>query len=113
MPLTTNYNFGEILLLKFPYSEGTGETKRPVVVLAQTDVKDVVIAKVTSMEQRGAYDIAIDDWKNVGLLFPSVIRIDKLATLSKQRVLKKLGSLDNSYKSKIISKIKQLFKIKD
>ena len=35
----TNYNFGEILLLKFPYSEGREETKRPVVVLAQTDVK--------------------------------------------------------------------------
>ena len=109
----TNYNFGEILLLKFPYSEGVGETKRPVVVLAQTDVKDVVIAKVTSMGQRGKYDIAIDDWKNVGLLFSSVIRIDKLATLSKHRVIKKLGSLDNSYKFKIISKIKQLFKIKD
>ena len=109
----TNYNFGEILLLKFPYSEGVGETKRPVVVLAQTDVKDVVIAKVTSIGQRGKYDIAIDDWKNVGLLFSSVIRIDKLATLSKHRVIKKLGSLDNSYKFKIISKIKQLFKIKD
>ncbi len=43
----TKYNIGEILLLKFPYSEGTGNTKRPVVVLAQTDVKDIVAAKVT------------------------------------------------------------------
>ena len=109
----TNYNFGEILLLKFPYSDGKGEAKRPVVVLAQTDAKDIVAAKVTSMEQRGRYDIAIDDWRNVGLLYPSVVRIDKLATLSKQGVTRKLGVLDDSYKPIIISKIKQLFKIKN
>ncbi|MGR3319686.1 MAG: type II toxin-antitoxin system PemK/MazF family toxin [Candidatus Anammoxibacter sp.] len=108
----TNYNLGEILLLKFPYSEGIGETKRPVVVLAQADVKDIVVAKVTSMEQRSKYDIAIDNWKNVGLLFSSVIRIDKIATLSKHRVIRKLGTLDSSCQSKITSKIKQLFKIK-
>ncbi|MGR3177261.1 MAG: type II toxin-antitoxin system PemK/MazF family toxin [Candidatus Anammoxibacter sp.] len=108
----TSYNPGDILLLKFPYSEGIGETKRPVVVLAQTDVKDIVVAKVTSMEQRSKYDVAIDGWENAGLLFPSVIRIDKLATLSKHRVIKKLGTLESSCQSKIISKIKQLFKIK-
>ncbi|MCR4313177.1 MAG: type II toxin-antitoxin system PemK/MazF family toxin [Candidatus Roizmanbacteria bacterium] len=109
----TNYDFGDILLLKFPYSEGKGETKRPVVVLAQTDVKDIVVAKVTSMEQRGEYDIAIDDWEHVGLLYPSIVRIDKLATLSKERMEKRLGALDDSYKPKIINKIKQLFKIEN
>ena len=104
-------NLGEILVLKFPYSEGIGETKRPVVVLAQTEVKDIVVAKITSTEQRSKYDIAVDNWENTGLLFPSVIRIDKLATLSKRRVIRKLGTLDSLCQSKIISKIKQLFKI--
>ncbi len=108
----TSYNIGEILLLNFPHSEGTGKTKRPVVVLAQTDVKDIVVEKVTSMEQRSGYDIVIDDLDKAGLLFPSVIRIDKLATLSKSRVIKKLGTLSGPYKAKIKSKIKQLFKIK-
>ena len=106
----TDYNFGEILL-KFPYSEGVGESKRPVVVLAQTDVKDIVVSKVTSADQRGKYDIVIDDWQKVGLLFPSVIRLDKLATLSKSRIIKKLGTLGSSYNSTIKTKIKQLFDI--
>ena len=107
----TDYNFGEILLLKFPYSEGTGASKRPVVVLAQTEVKDIVVSKVTSTEQRSKYDIVIDDWKKVGLLFPSVIRVDKLATFSKFRVIKKIGTLSSSYNSIIKDKIKQLFNI--
>lgn len=108
----TNYSFGDILLLKFPYSEGAGESKRPVVVLAQTDANDIVVSKVTCTEQRDKYDIAINDWEKVGLLFPSVIRVDKLATLSKFRVIKKIGTLNTSYVSIIKTKIKQLFQIK-
>ncbi len=107
----TNYNFGEILLLKFPYAEGVGESKRPIVVLAQTDLKDIIVSKVTSAEQRSKYDIAIEDWQKAGLLFPSVIRIDKLATLSKSRVIKKIGELNSSYHPTIKSAIKQLFNL--
>ncbi len=44
------YKFGEILLIRFPHSDGTMETKRPTVVLAQTDMEDVVVAKVTSSD---------------------------------------------------------------
>ncbi|GMT49769.1 MAG: hypothetical protein IEMM0008_1308 [bacterium] len=106
-----HYNFGEILLLTFPYSEGTGDSKRPVLVLAQTDEKDIVLSKITSTGQRTLYDIVITDWKEAGLLFPSVIRVDKLATLSKLRVIKKLGDLGSNYHSVIKDRIKQLFSV--
>jgi len=106
-----DYNFGEILLLKFPYTEGVGEAKRPVVVLAQTDVKDIVVAKVTSAEPRGRYDVVIDDWQKAGLLFPSVVRVDKLATLAKSRVVKRLGILDAPCHALVKTKIRQLFNI--
>lgn len=107
----TNYEFGEIFLLKFPYSEGLREAKRPAILLAETDKEDIVVSKVTSTDKRGKYDIVINNWKSVGLLYPSVIRIDKLATLSKSRIYRKLGKLDNSYSTLIKNKIKQLFKI--
>ena len=107
-----DYNLGEILLLRFPYSEGNKEAKRPIVLLAETDKKDIVVSKITSVSQRSEYDVAVEDWKKAGLLFPSVIRVDKLATLSKHRVVKKLGILNKSYHSLIKDKIKQLFNIK-
>lgn len=107
----TDYKFGEILLLRFPYSEGNVESKRPVILLVETDIEDIIVSKVTSSKKRGKYDIVINNWEKIGLLFPSVIRIDKLATLSKSRVVKKLGILDNSYYLPIKNKIKQLFKI--
>lgn len=107
-----DYDFGEILLLKFQHSEGIKETKRPAVVLAQTYVEDIIVSKITSSDQRSNYDIIIDDWQKVGLLFPTAIRVDKLATLSKSRVVKKLGTLGKSYNSTIRMKIKQLFGIR-
>lgn len=107
----TGFSFGEILLLKFPYSEGTGESKRPVLVLAQTDSQDIVVSKITSNKPRGSFDIKINDWKKVGLLFPSAIRVDKLATLSKGRVIKRLGTINITFNSKIKEKIKKVFKI--
>ena len=48
----TDYNFGEVLLLRFPYSDGNKEAKRPVVLLAKTDMKDIVVSKVTSVTKR-------------------------------------------------------------
>ncbi|MBU0567112.1 type II toxin-antitoxin system PemK/MazF family toxin [bacterium] len=107
----TNYNFGNILLLEFPYAEGHGISKRPVLVLADIDKKDIVVAKITGVQERGHFDIPINNWKEVGLLFPSVIRTDKLATLSKSRIIRKFGTLDISYHSKIRAKLKSLFGI--
>jgi len=107
----TDYSFGEILLLRFPYSEGVGEARRPAVVLAQTDIEDIVVSKVTSVEQRGKYDIVIEDWQRAGLILPSVVRIDKLATLSKSRVIRRLGQLHNSYHPMLKANLKELFNI--
>ncbi len=106
-----NYNSGDIILLRFPHSEGTEESRRPALILAQTDDLDIIVAKITSSEKRSDYDIVINDWKETGLLFPSVIRMDKIATLSRSRVLKKLGRLNLVYESMIKDKIKQLFSI--
>ena len=42
-----------------------------------------------------SFDVIINDWQNANLLAPSVIRCHKIATLEKNLVIKKLGSLNN------------------
>lgn len=106
-----SYKFGDILVLEFPHSEGNKVSKRPVLILADTDDKDIVVAKITSSLERTSFDIPVNDWKAAGLLLPSVIRIDKIATLSKSRISRKLGALDISYHSPIKNKLKKLFGI--
>ena len=109
---TTPYNFGDILLLKaFPYSNLDGVKKRPAVLLADTGDQDIILAQITSQPSRDSHDLALDHWKNAGLLLPSCIRLSKIATLNKKLVLKKLGILGSPERRKVRTLLKNIFKL--
>lgn len=106
----TPYEFGDLLLLNaFPYSDQVQTKKRPSLVLADTGDQDILVARVTSEDPRDNYDISLSSWKENGLLFPSSIRLSKIATLSKRLVLKKLGKLGSPDRRKVRSLLKKIF----
>lgn len=74
------YYFGDILIINFPFSEGQGSKRRPVMVIKDTNDKDILIAKVTSQQYNTEYDVTIQNWKQAGLLSSSVIRVHKIQT---------------------------------
>lgn len=51
---------------------------------------------MTSQNRQGLHDIEIKDWKQAGLLQPSVVRLHKIATLEKRDVERRLGALSSS-----------------
>lgn len=53
----------------------------------------------------------IQDWKDCGLLLSSTVRISKIATLSKQLVLKRLGRLGSPDRRKVRTLLKKLFQL--
>lgn len=77
------YAFGAIVLLAFPFSDATGSKRRPALVLLDTGDQDIVVARVTSQAIRSSFDVNIVAWQQAGLLLPSIVRVDKLATLEK------------------------------
>lgn len=104
------YELGDILLLNaFPYSSLGAVKKRPALVLADTGDEDFLLCRITSEAGRDLYDLEIDDWKEVGLLLPSTIRLSKIATLTKRLVLKKLGRLGSPERRRVRSTLKKLF----
>ena len=90
------YEFGEIVLLSFPMANYFDIKKRPALVILDTGDEDFLAARITTLISRGKYDYEIAKWRESGLLRPSVIRLDKIATLEKSLVLKKLGALDKT-----------------
>ena len=66
------YSFGDILIINFPFSDGQGSKRRPVMVVKDTNVEDLLIAKITSQSYNTSY-VKILDRKQAGLLSPSVI----------------------------------------
>ena len=87
------YQAGEMVLLSFPFSDATGARRRPALVLLDTGDEDMVVARITSQTLRTSFDVEIMEWQQVGLLLPSVVRLDKVATLEKNLVERRLGRL--------------------
>ncbi len=92
------FDFGDIVLVPFPFSDQTAIKKRPAVVVSSRAYhqarSDVVVMAVTSQLHPGASfgDIPVQEWQKAGLLKPSAIK-PVFATLHKSLILKSLGGL--------------------
>lgn len=88
-----SYRFSDIVLLRFPFTNGVGFKQRPAVVLADTQDGDLLVARITSRIRSGPHEVTIHDWQAAGLLRPSQIRIHKLASLDAALVLRRMGTM--------------------
>ena len=94
----TAYEFGDVVLVPFPFPDQTTSKQRPAVVVSSApyhrDRSDLIIVAVTSQIRPTTHigEAAILDWKDAGLLRPSVIK-PVVATIDRQLVRKRLGHL--------------------
>jgi mRNA interferase MazF len=56
------FHFGEIVLLKFPYSDGQTSKRRPALVINDFNDGDIIVCRITSQIYNSEMDIFIDDW---------------------------------------------------
>ncbi|MGZ8217661.1 type II toxin-antitoxin system PemK/MazF family toxin [Methylomagnum sp.] len=84
--------FGQIILCQFPFSSGADSKARPALVLFDRD-RDNVVCRITSALYAGPLDIALADWETSGLLKPSIARLDRIVTIEKTIIRRRLGVL--------------------
>jgi mRNA interferase MazF len=101
-------SFGDIVLLRFPFTDGQTFKRRPALVINDSDDGDIIVCRITSQLYNSKYDVIIDNWENAGLKLPSVIRIHKIATLEKEMTEVVIGHIDDSLKTKVRSIIETL-----
>lgn len=104
-------HFGDIVLLKFPFTDGTTFKRRPALIINDFDDGDLIVCRITSQIYKTKNDIYIDNWEKSGLKLPSVIRVHKIATLEKDMVEFIMGHIEKPTKEKvrkIISKLTHL-----
>lgn len=102
------YSFGDIVLLRFPYSDGAGSKKRPALVLSEDNDGDLLVCRITSQPYHTAFDVSVSDFRACGLLTPSVIRVHKMATLERRLVEKVLGGLDAGLMRTVATTFRQI-----
>ena len=98
MPPMTHYNFGDVLLVPFPFSNQQNSKKRPAVVVNSHTYNhykpDILLMAITSQIKAapsfGEYEI--QDWQHAGLIKTSLLK-PLLLSIEKTCVLKSLGQL--------------------
>lgn len=90
---------GEVVLVRFPFSDFATAKKRPALVLVRTTRSPrnrlATVAMITSQVEALTLqgDVLLADWKAAGLLHPSLLRLAKIATVDDQLIDKAIGRL--------------------
>lgn len=98
----------EIWYANYPYEENSSvQGDRPVLVLSSD--KDNVLfmsmkitknldrySKKISGDNRNNYDIPLWNWREEGLKYPSVARVDKIMTVLSEQFIRKIGDISRS-----------------
>jgi mRNA interferase MazF len=93
----TGYKRGDVVLVRFTFSDETGERQRPAVILSSDAYyqsrQEAIIAAITGRTDRILVgDHLINDWEDAGLLFPSV-STGTIRTIKQGMIAKKLGKM--------------------
>jgi mRNA interferase MazF len=93
----TGYKRGDVVLVRFIFSDETGERQRPAVIVSSgayhQSRQEAIIAAITSRTDRILVgDHLINDWEGAGLLFPSVVT-GILRTIKQGMIARKLGTM--------------------
>lgn len=96
----TGYSRGDVVLIGFVFSDESGKKFRPALVLSSSAYhrgrQEVVVAAITSNIRRRLFgDHVIADWKETGLLFPSLVT-GILRTVKRTMIDRKLGTMPKS-----------------
>jgi mRNA interferase MazF len=96
----TDYRRGDVVLVSFVFSDETGERQRPAVIVSSEayhkNRQEVIIAAITSRTERIlAGDHLIKDWREAGLLFPSVAT-GIIRTIKQNMISRRLGIMSQT-----------------
>ena len=108
--MVASYAAGDIVLLKFPFTDASGSKRRPALLLLDTGDDDIVVARVTGQLSATPQDVTLNEWQQAGLLLPSVVRLHKVAALQRSLVDKKLGRLTPGDWSRVVLTLRQVCK---
>lgn len=110
----TSYKRGDVILVQFPFTDGSGSKKRTALVVSSdlynSTTPDVLIASLTSNLTAVSHpgDHVLVDWKAANLLFPSLAQT-KIATVEASSIERKLGELSPSDFAAFAAGLRQAF----
>ncbi len=98
MTIASRFDFGDVVLVPFPFTDQSGTKRRPAVVVSLAGYnmsrRDIVIMAITSQVRPslGYGEALVVDWRNAGLIKESVLK-PVFSTIEQGLVIRVLGHL--------------------
>ena len=86
-------NKGEVWV----YHDLDSDKRRPCMVVGNSPLvqdADVLVAKLSTHPPRSKFDVVVNDWKKAGLMSISCVRCTKLFTLTADKLLFKVATIE-------------------
>ena len=102
---------GDVVVVNFPFTDLSGFSKRPALVIANLRGDDIILCQITTKQTRKdeyALSLENEDFCEGKLIHSSFIRVNKLFTASKRVILKKVARVSQE---KFIQTKNKLFEI--
>jgi mRNA interferase MazF len=103
-----SYDFGDIVLVPFPFTDQSGIKKRPAVIVSSAAYNaarlDLILMAVTSQVRLATAfgEVAISEWQKAGLLKSSVIK-PVMATVERRLIIRQLGRLEPTDRTALLN----------
>lgn len=106
----TEYSRGDVVLVGFIFPDETGVKRRPAVIVSSDAYhqsrQETIIAAITSRTDRVLVgDHLITDWREAGLLFPSVAT-GIIRTIKQGMIARRLGAMSQADMQAIDGKLR-------
>jgi mRNA interferase MazF len=102
---------GDVVIIPFPFSDYSSQTKRPAVVIKELTGNDVILCQITSNNRSDGYSIPLSseaDFANGSLRHDSFIRPNRLFTAESSLILYKAGTLSEKKMNDVTTKLVQI-----
>lgn len=96
----TGYEQGDVVLVRFVFSNESGAKRRPVLVVSTEEYhqgrQEMIVAAITSnVDHLLPGDHLVQDWQAAGLLYPSVVT-GIVRTVKQSMIHRRLGALSGT-----------------
>ena len=109
----TDFKFGDIVLVPFPFTDQSAAKKRPAVVISSEAYHqqrpDLIIMAITSQVKaaQSVGETFVQDWQGAGLLKPSAIK-PVITTIERGLIINQLGQLKGNDQTALRTSMDQI-----
>ncbi len=108
---------GDLVLVSFPFTDLSGQKLRPALIVGRPSGDDFIAAFITSHDASGdtraehRLEPAHPEFASTGLKATSSVRLNKLATLHRRLVRRRIGRIGPRIEQAVASGLRYVFEL--